>query len=132
LATHRSIRKEKLEAEIEDKETDSEERLAAFSKTPGSEFPLSAISVASQEYFGIILCATLPLPEGGLSEVKYRYRGFSRGHGGPFQNEETKRDRGELRKRRAVKAGGAAASVISMFRLGWLFPGSPPPASPVT
>jgi hypothetical protein len=57
---------------------------------------------------------------------------LARGVGGLFQNEETKRDRERFCKGRAAKAGGVAASVISMFRLAWLFPGSPPPASSIT
>jgi hypothetical protein len=76
LATHRSVRKERLEAEIEYKETDPAERLAFLKKTLGSEFQLSATSFASQKYLGIILCTTLPpAGRGGLSEPQYRYRG---------------------------------------------------------
>jgi hypothetical protein len=40
------------------------------------------------------------------------------------------RDGKRLRKGAAAKAGGAAASVVSMFGFTWLFPGSPPLAYP--
>jgi hypothetical protein len=52
------------------------------------------------------------------------------GCGGLFQNEETKIDREKFRRVRAAKAGGAVPSVTPMLGLGWLFPGSPPPAYP--
>jgi hypothetical protein len=79
----------------------------------------------SQEYLGIILCATLPpAGRGGLSEPQYRYRGLPRGYGGLFQNEETKRDREKSFKKGAAKAGGTVPSVIPIFGLAWLFLGS--------
>jgi hypothetical protein len=55
--------------------------------------------IVSQKYAGIILCTTLP-PAGrvGLLEPQSGHRGFAKGHGGLFQNEETKSDRERLRK----------------------------------
>jgi hypothetical protein len=54
------------------------------------EFLTRDSSIVSQKYLGIILCATLPFVRRRSLRAAISLQGISEGHGGLFQNRETK------------------------------------------